>query len=408
MKCKLCALLMAALLLFMPVCAYAQTEESADAAATAPMDGISKTYDVDSGLYTYSFEDGASFTASVDLSLPDAASYVLLLFSDDDNVSIIVTRDGEPYDYDPDKLIEETGKYDIAVLHTLKDGTIETFSYSVTIKELSDIQGEIEQLTDVSRIQLSPDGIGYSCSFDELGKVYCSVADGEFSSSAVKLEVGELLGCDIIRNGEIYDFPGNGLISEDGFYNVTITAAHDTGGIEIRKLSFAIFTEPSAALGIYFPPYGYKLDSVLLDGEEYPFTEDMCRFTRDGSYQVYYSNENESKMTVLRRDTTPPVIYFNGGSQLVFAQEVEVTTDGDCTLEIYKNGDNVYEDTILRGNGVYRVIATDAAGNTTTARVEITAPSAINPMLFAVIGGALAVISLIYIITEKRKGPVVR
>lgn len=408
MKCKLSALLMAALLLFVPVSAYAETEEGTAITVTTPMDGPDMTYDQGSGMYTYYFEDSSSFSASVDLSTGSAASYVLLLFSDDENVDIIVTRDGKPYPYDPDALIEETGTYAITVLHTLESGAIETLNYSVTIQDLSEIQEEMERNTVTGRIQLVPDSGGYSCSFEELGGVFCSVADGEFSAAPVKLTAHELLGCDITHNGESYAYPSNGLFTEDGFYNVTISAVHEEGGMELRDLSFAVFTEPSAALGIYFPPYGYKLDSVLLDGEEYPFDEELCRFTRDGSYQISYSNAEQNKMTVLRRDTTPPVLYFNGGSQLVFAEDVEVTTDGDCTVEIYKNGDNLYEDTILRGNGIYRVIATDAAGNTTTARIEITAPSAINPMLFAVIGAVVVVISLIYIIAEKKKGPVVR
>lgn len=408
MKCKLSALLMAALLLFVPVSAYAETEESTGGVLVTPMDGPSVSYDQSSGMYTYYFDDGASFTASVDLSLGDAATFVLMIFSDDENVDIVVTCDGEPYDYDPDELIEKTGDYNIIVLHTLESGEIETLSYNVSVQNISEIPEDMEENTEIGRIQLRSVSGGYSCSFRELGEVFCSVADGEFSASAVRLTVDELLGCDITRNGEGYAFPANGLFTEDGFYNVTISAVHEEGGMELRDLSFAVFTEPSAALGIYFPPYGYKLDSVLLDGEEYPFSEELCRFTRDGSYQISYNNGTEYKMTVLRRDTTPPVIYFNGGSDLVFTQEVEVTTDAPCTLEIYKNGDNVYEDTTLRGNGIYRIIATDAAGNTTTARVEITAPSAINPMLFAGIGAVVLIGSLVYIIAEKRKGPVVR
>lgn len=409
MKCKLFALLMAALLLFVPVSAYAETMESTGGVVITPTGGTAMTYDSGSGMYTYYFGDGSGFTASADLSSGDAFTFVLMIFPNDDNVDIIITKNGELYDYDPDALISESGVYNVTVLHTHENGELETLNYSVTVQDPSEIAENMEKNTVTGRIQLTSDSGGYSCSFEGLGEVFCSVADGEFSAAAVRLTVDELLGCDITRNGESYAYPANGLFTEDGVYNAIISAVYEEGGMELRYLSFAVFTKPSAALGIYFPPYGYKLDGVLLDGEEYPFSEELCRFTRDGRYQISYNNGSEYKMTVLQRDTTPPVLYFNGGSELVFAEDVQVTTDGPCTLEIYKNGgDNIYESTTLRGNGIYRIIATDSAGNTTTARVEITAPSAINPMLFAGIGAVVLTGSLIYIIAEKKKGPVVR
>lgn len=406
MRCKLCALLLAALLLFMPVTAYAETVESSDIMLELN-DDVSISYDVDSQLYTYFFKDGASFTASEDLSLGPVTTVVLMLFTDDESVDIMLTCDGKPYAYEGDALIDESGEYRITITHTLPDGEQVALDYSVKIITYDEMEESVGNSTETGRIELQMADGGYSASFGDQGKVFCSVADGELSAVPVKLTVGEMLGCTVVRNGSKYAFPSDGLFTEDGMYSVTLTAVYDDG-IEIRYLSFAVCTVPSPLLGIYFPPYGYEIDGVLLDGEEYPFGKSVCRFTEDGSYQISYNNGKEHKMTVLTRDTTPPVLYFNGGSELVFEDDVEVSADAPCTITIYKNGENIYNDTVLRGNGIYRITATDDAGNATTARVEITAPSAVNPMLFAFIGAAAIVGIVVYVIREKKKGPVVR
>ncbi len=128
----------------------------------------------------------------------------------------------------------------------------------------------------------------------------------------------------------------------------------------------------------------------------------------EGEYFIEYKNGNTTRSVKLSRDITPPVLYFNGTTDVIFSERVFVTSDTECSIRVTKNGQISSSTTELLGAGIYRITATDAAGNTTSARVEIKAVSAINPLDFVIIFGVLVVGGVVYFFIQRNRKMTVR
>ena len=179
--------------------------------------------------------------------------------------------------------------------------------------------------------------------------------------------------------------------------------------MEKRFFSFNLFSGSTNRLGIFQPPYGFDLTSVEFNGESVPLeNKNFVLLNGEGEYFVEYRNGTTTRCVKLSRDTTPPVLYFNGTTDVVFSEKVVVTSDTECTFRVTKNGQTVGNVTELLGAGIYRITATDKAGNETSARVEIKAISAINPLDFIIIFGVIAVGGLVYFFIQKNRKMTVR
>ena len=190
-----------------------------------------------------------------------------------------------------------------------------------------------------------------------------------------------------------------------------LPAATIYGALPPMIISFdcTTFTKPTNRLGIYQPPYGYELSAVTLNGEEMPISDkSYIVLDGEGEYYIEYKNGTTTKSVSLTRDTVPPVIYLNGTTNVVFTESVFVSSDTDCTFRVTKNGQTLGEITELSGAGIYRVTATDTAGNIASVRVEIKALSAINPIDIIIIVAALAAAAAAYFIVQKNRKITVR
>ena len=128
----------------------------------------------------------------------------------------------------------------------------------------------------------------------------------------------------------------------------------------------------------------------------------------EGNYFIEYTDGSISRGVFLSRDTVPPVLYFTGTSDIVFREQVIVSSDTDCTLRVTKNGQIVGNVSELHGSGIYRITATDKAGNITSVRLEIKSVSAINPLDIIIIFTALIAAAVVYFIIQKNRRITVR
>lgn len=410
LKCKALSLALAALLaLGCSVTAFAETLETntADTAVTAA-DELIAVFDEETGMYRYSFENGSEFWTSEALSATGIITSAFWIDSEAPDIGINITRGGEPIDVSEIPVLSEAGNYVIEIIHTPTEGDRAVYVYEVMISPAEEVVSGDTTSSIRGRLEVVRDGDGYYYSFGDAGGVRTNVLDGETVSTPAKLLVDDALYCSVRRDGSVYSLPQNGVISEDGAYSVIIAATHSDGTQETREFAFNVYTGATNRLGIYHPPFGYSIGNVLFEGEEYPFTDDCCYLAEDGKYAVTYSDGAAVITVVLERDTTAPVLYFNGGSDTVFASDVTVTADSPCTITVQKNGLVQDNCSVLSENGIYRVTATDRAGNTVSVRIEIYEASMAEPLAVAVIlaGGTIA--AVIYYIVQKNKRPVVR
>lgn len=369
---------------------------------------VTRSYDEENMMYLYTFPDGAVFYSSEVLSGSGNSAAVFLVGSEEEDVSILVNGGEGFLDPQSEYLFSENGSYEVTVSHALRNGSGSVQArFAVDIGEQPETAGQTEI---TGRVQLeSIDGESFRHTFINGSELVTNVLDGETVGFMPKLTIPEALICSATRDGQVFAVPSSGLITEDGAYNMEFTCYDGDRGMERRTFSFNLFTKPTNRLGIYQPPYGYEISGVKHDGETVPaLSGNYTLLDCDGEYSLEYTNGDVTRMVRLTRDTTPPVLYFNGTTDIVFSEKITVTTDTECTIRVTKNGQVLGSSNELLGAGIYRVTATDTAGNITSARVEIKAVSAINPLDIIIIVIALAVAALVFFFIQKNRRITVR
>ncbi len=388
--------------------AFAETSESAagDPLLTEEFP-LTVVLDEERQIYAYSFEDNASFAATSLLSTENTLPY-LWIATEDDDVQIRITRDGEAYAYSPTSVINAEGEYSVTVSHILRgnEEPVEvTFSADITETQdiLTDGSGETIPEPIDGRLELKYDSGELYHEFIGGVRAVSSILDGETASSAVKLTIPDEITVSATRDGENYTFPSNGIIDQDGRYRLVMTCTDKNGALERRTMEFRICGGPTNSLGIFQPPYNAQLVSATLDGRELELSGNFVNCERDGRYEFTYDYGKLRRSTAVNVDTRAPVLKFNGTDDISFMEQVTVTSDAPCTYTIYKNGQPTDNSPVLTGTGVFRIYAEDSAGNKSNYRVEIKALSAVNPMNFVIIGALLAAGGVMYFVWNKKR-----
>lgn len=383
---------------------FADTESSS---FSSDLSLVSRSYDEETMMYFYTFPDGASFYASESLTDGENSTSILLVGSEEGDISILVNSGGF-LEQASEYFLTENGAYEVTVSHILRNGSGSVQArFGVTISEQS-VTPEEKQIT--GRVVLeSIDGENFRHTFINGTEFVTNVLDGETVNFIPKLSIPETVICSMTRDGNVFSVPTSGLITEDGAYKMELSCLNDEGKMEKRFFSFNLFASSTNRLGIFQPPYGFELTSVKLNGESVPLDDkNFAVLNGEGEYFVEYKNGTTTRSVMLSRDTTPPVLYFNGTTDVVFSEKVVVTSDTECTFRVTKNGQILGSVTELLGAGIYRITATDKAGNTSSARVEIKAVSAINPLDFIIIFGVLLIGGLVYFFVQKNRKMTVR
>lgn len=362
-------------------------------------------YDSETGFYKYTVGSGSELWCNALLYPGGVEVQSFWIGSDYDDITITITGGGDIADLDGAFVITEAGTYAVDISYSPENGDSASWRYAVTVSP--DAESTVEP--DVTgRLDTEPDGEERSYAFGTIGSVRTNVVDGETLSIPVKLLADKSLTCTITRDGSSYALPADGIIAEDGAYDVKLTAVYADGSIETRFLSFSIYTDATNRVGIYTPPRGCVITAVTLDGESYPFTATSCRFTADGAYSVSYTGENLNRTVTIIREATPPVLYFNGTNAAEFNEAVEITSDSECEIVIKRNGVMLSSANLIKSSGIYIVTATDSAGNEVTYRIVVTLKQFDSLLLCAAILGALAVAGAVYLAVTKKRGIKIR
>lgn len=381
--------------------AEAAAEQAESHSFSADLSLVQSSYDSETMMYYYSFPDGAAFYSSQKLSEEKNNSDVFLVGTEDDDVSILVYGGGKFLEQSAEYFLTEDGAYEVTVSHSLREGggSVQARFRAAVGEQV----GESETVAISGRVELEhADGNNFRHRFIDGSELITNVLDGETVNFLPKLSIPENIICTMKRDGSVVSVPSSGLITENGAYSLEFACYSEDGGSEKRFLSFSLFSAPTNRLGIYQPPFGYELSSVSLNGVDIPVADrSFILLDGEGEYQIEYENGSVSRSVSLVRDTVPPVLYFNGTSDIVFTENVVVSADTPCTFRVLKNGQVLGNVSELTGSGVYRVIASDEAGNMTSVRVEIKAVSAINPLDIIIVFGMLAIAAGIYFFVQK-------
>ncbi|MGN0669745.1 MAG: hypothetical protein ACI4JZ_04270, partial [Oscillospiraceae bacterium] len=83
---------------------------------------VTRSYDEETMMYFYTFPDGASFYASESLSDGENSTSILLVGSEEDDISILVNSGGF-LEQASEYFLTENGAYEVTVSHILRNGS---------------------------------------------------------------------------------------------------------------------------------------------------------------------------------------------------------------------------------------------------------------------------------------------
>ena len=335
-------------------------------------------YDSETQLYRYEFANGEKLFATAPLSAENAVPYMWLSWSE--NVEVIVLLNGNDAGFTKGNMLTESGNYSV---YAVSEGETKQFEFAVlsgTTVTDSRFEGKIT------------DGI-----FSAEG-ISSNVLDGETITFPAEITADSDYICTVIRNGSAETMNGKLYFADDGAYNITFT---DVTSGRICRLSFVIMQKPSSKAELFTAPTGFEITTASLDGEKIPAAKTLV-LDRDGKYAITYSNGEITRTMSFTRDTRAPKLYFNGTQNITFGEPVVITADGEYKYEILKDGFayDMYDNT-LSASGIYRVTATDDAGNSVIRRVIIEAKSGIAPMGIIVSCAAVLAVIVGYFIYHK-------
>ncbi|MDO5408814.1 MAG: hypothetical protein Q4F28_16020, partial [Eubacteriales bacterium] len=216
--------------------------------------------------------------------------------------------------------------------------------------------------------------------------LYSNVPNGMITGTAVLLDTAEMGTCrdqmKLLRNGEAYELPEDGILQECGSYTVLIPAGE-------RQLvyGFRILAGACSDLDIYVVPEGCQVTVFTKDGADMPVASETgvgyLNLKEDGVYRLEMTDGVHSYQTEFTVDHEAPVfdvLVEGSGAEISYGSDdiryVEVTHGGET--QTYTSL------TMLNGSGTYEIAMYDEAGNCTVKTVEI--PYRVNP------AGVIAVI----------------
>lgn len=213
---------------------------------------------------------------------------------------------------------------------------------------------------------------GYYIYAVDNGSVSVSVADGMIVAGDVTFSISENANVKLYKDGEPLDeFPG--LVNAPGSYAVI---SGDTGS-DGQIMGFRVIGQITGAINQYNMPSGFSVSGVTIDGNDAAYDYGVVDMTTEGVYNIkYICSDNGITYTLnVTIDHTPPQVTFEGLDENDRAK-------GPVTITGLQEGDTV---SVISGNevkklnlnsqitesGDYRVVVTDAAGNSVERQFKI-------------------------------------
>lgn len=296
-----------------------------------------------------------------------------------------------------------------------EDGGIDDFDYSgpldpVTNEIISDTEtseNERSKLSDNMYYDPKTKDFVYILSGTEK-EVHSSAADGMVLSEAVSVSVPSASDVVIYRDGSPYTGKTNSIRSA-GEYVVSSQSGSDLS----RLFSFTILGERTNGLTTFTVPDGFYITAAERDGNTVSFDRYSMRLDAEGAYQIEYACMYAEKTYTLETviDRTPPTLEFSGKinsqNQVRSALEFKGVEAGGA-VAVYRNGSAISVSSNSEGvytlddSGTYRILAYDAAGNSTEYNYQILMYFNISSILFVLFAGLLLIGVAVYVLIKRK------
>jgi len=280
-------------------------------------------------------------------------------------LSIMATRNVNPYDYKFGQIISDEGIYSFCI---------------------SDEYGNAATVTIV---------------IDKSVDLNATIGNGVISNDDVIVSSTEKVNLIVTKDGEKYEYEIGSKFTEEGLYKLT---AYDLYGNE-KTLSFQIVKGAKNVID-YTLGSDVEIKSIMLDGEAIQPDENRLNFIVDGTYFVVCKADGKEYSFELVLDTTAPTVSLNGISNGDKGNVTVTITDlsEDGTVEVYRDGERIEYNLgdELKEYGNYEVRVKDKVGNERTYKFMLEYQMNGGAIALIVIGILIVVGILVAIIISKK------
>lgn len=256
----------------------------------------------------------------------DRTSETVAVFSNE-NLYVSVTKNGTPTDYAFGDILSDEAVY----VFRISDDFGNAVTFTMTIDK----------------------SVSYSA----------NVGSGLISSGEVSFANGEKLTVTVTKDKEVIDYAFGQILDDEGEYKVVLC---DNYGNE-KTVQFRIVKGVKRSLD-YTLGENVEVLSVIRNGENIAFEGNRLHFTVDGEYTVTARADGEVYTFTLALDSTAPTVVLSGVENGGTADGIITITEPseEVTIEVYFNGELIPCElgAELTEYGDYRIVVTDAVGNT--------------------------------------------
>lgn len=285
-----------------------------------------------------------------------------------------------------------------------------------TVTALDPFTGQpIEEQTEAENQSSDYIYINENCHYDriqrafayELGsvsaaRVYANVAYGMVTTEPVNILIPSGVIATLYHDGKALENPDLGYIADPGSYVLSVSGSSSQS---VQPLSFTIVGVTTGALDSYRMPDGFSVTSIVLDGEQQPFTADEASLITEGEYFITYqcAATGLTYNLNINVDHTPPQLELAAVRDGVAGGPVDISdVEEGCAISITCDGKAISYNKRLTQNGIYKIVLTDIAGNTNVYNFRITFYFNVTSILFILmVIGILAALVVYLLFTRK-------
>ena len=266
-----------------------------------------------------------------------------------------------------------------------------------------DSNGEITITSDMKYSALQGRFVFYLAGSDML-RVTSTAANGMILNSSVDISLPVKGACAIYFNGEEISPSVMNSYSEPGKYEIRANVNGET----VSLLSFTIVGAETNSIYSYRMPDGFTIKSLSKNGEAVDFSPDMADLSEEGDYSVAYicNRTNIVYNLDVKIDRTPPSLALTDVNNGVAEGPVDLSDySKEDKLLLHCNNELINYEEKLTVPGNYRIILSDAAGNTVEYNFELIPYLDTNSkiVIAALIIAVIALITYLYVGKRKLK-----
>ncbi len=357
---------------------------------------LTETYIEDTGDYRYYLDERNYVTSSQQLG---RIVENVIKFTYNDYTYVSLTKDGENCDIVSGGFIYGDGNYTLTISNGKDTGSI-SFIMRQPSGELSEDENFYNK-SAFTQAYSAEKGL-YALSLRELYTFYSPIPNYAVTDKPVKLltPADDRMDITVYKDGEEIKYASGKTFSDPGYYVLSFVydsadldderyteselqgfsdEAMDNADIvvddsyfniaDIALYSFLIIDKAQNKLSFINPPQDYTISSVMLDGQKQNVDTRFFKAVNDGNYRILFKNPSgvlPDYTLNFTRDTESPVLRFeNVGPGGIARNKFRIIKDSDDTVvQIYKGG-MPYESTAeVTEAGLYKITASDSAGNT--------------------------------------------